>query len=81
MDSGQVLANFAPAKTVTALALSPDGSVIVGNDGSVWQAETGALLAQIPGFHAPARAVQFTRDGRSLIWQTADGILEVWRAP
>ena len=58
---------------VTALAISPDGKVLVSGSGfadptiRVWDAATGRLLRQLDGHTAWVCKLVFSRDGRQLI--------------
>jgi WD40 repeat protein len=79
--------NVATGKTVvnvsskaTQMVLSPNGQVLAGNDGSLWNATTGQLLGHLSGTLGPASHLAFTPDGRSLIVQTSEGVVEVWGA-
>ena len=67
--------------TTDAIVLSPDGQVIVGRDGTMWNANTGQPIDVLQGFRGPAVNFAFTPDGRQLIWQNDDGVIEVWRLP
>ena len=60
------------------MAFSPYGLVIAGLDGSLWEAETGRLLGQLPGRLGQASQIEFTADGRQPVRQTQTGILQVW---
>jgi len=52
--------------------------VIAGDDGSVWDAASGKFIAMLAATGGRASHLAFTLDGRYLIWQTADGVIEVW---
>ncbi len=62
----------------TQIALSPNGQVLVGDDGAVWDTASGALLTTLSQTGGRAAHLAFTPDGKTLIWQTGEGVGEVW---
>lgn len=79
MADGVLIGSF--ASTTTNIALSPDGQVIVGDEGTLWNANTLQPIEQLQGLRGPAVNFAFTPDGRSLIWQNSEGLIEIWRLP
>jgi hypothetical protein len=71
--------------TVTSVAFSPDGKLLVsGNiDRKVrlWDAATGQLVLQMQGHEKLVRAVAFSPDGRLLATGGFDGKVQLWDVP
>jgi WD40 repeat protein len=69
---------------LTALALSPDGRVLVSGSGyedptiRVWDAATGRLLVPLAGHTAWVCKLAFSKDGRRLISAATDQTLRFW---
>src|SRR5574341_303227 len=78
---GQPVAAFDPAKDMASIALSPNGQVIVGSEGSMWDASTGQPIDVLKNTRGPALGQAFTPDGKQLIRQTKDGVIEEWGVP
>ena len=78
---GQPSAAFDPAKAMISIALSPNGQVIVGNEGSLWDGATGQPIDALKNTRGPALSQAFTPDGKQLIRQTKEGVIEVWGIP
>jgi WD40 repeat protein len=78
---GSPAAAFDPAKGLTSITLSPNGQVIVGDEGSMWDASTGQPIDVLKNTRGPALSQAFTPDGKQLIRQTKDGVIEVWGIP
>ncbi len=76
--AGKWLFSF-PSKAAR-VALSANGEVLAGVDGSLWEAATGHLLGKLTGSLGPASAFGFTPDGHWLVWQTREGVVELWGA-
>ncbi len=79
LTDGSWLGSF--ASTTTEIILSPDGKIIVGNEGTLWNADTLQPIEQMRGLRGPAVNFAFTPDGQSLLWQNAEGLIEIWRLP
>jgi WD40 repeat protein len=76
LSDGSPSASF--DSTTDVIALSPNGEVILGRDGTMWSQANGRPLDMLRNLRAPAVDFAFTPDGRYLIWQTAGGVIEVW---
>jgi serine/threonine protein kinase/WD40 repeat protein len=69
---------------LTALALSPDGQVLVSGSGyedptiRVWEAATGRLLVRLNGHTGWVSRLLFTKDGRRLISAASDQTIRFW---
>jgi WD40 repeat protein len=68
-------------------AFSPDGQIVVVNDGfsaaALWSAETGQKLKTLAGFHRDGSALVFSSDGRRLLSGRNDSYISdllVWDA-
>ncbi|MBM2848554.1 MAG: hypothetical protein HW418_1496, partial [Anaerolineales bacterium] len=78
---GQPAAAFDPAKGLASIVLSPNGQVIVGDEGSLWDGSNGQPIDVLKNTRGPALSQTFTPDGRQLIRQTREGVIEVWGMP
>jgi WD40 repeat protein len=74
--SGKLLTKF--KSQASQIAISPEGTLLVGNDGSLWNADNGQLMGQLSGMDGSALRLAFTPDGRRLLWETQDRVVEVW---
>ena len=69
---------------LTALAISPDGRVLVSGSGfedpsiRVWDASTGRLLVRLDGHTAWVSRLAFSKDGHRLISAATDQTLRIW---
>ena len=69
---------------LTALALSPDGTILVSSTGEeattikVWNAQTGQFLKELDGHSGWVGDLAFSRDGRRLVSASADQSLRLW---
>jgi WD40 repeat protein len=75
-SDGGLLATF--DSTTDLIRLGPQGDFILGRDGTLWNVMTGQPIDQLPGLRGPAFHVAFTADGRRLVIQDDQGIIEVW---
>jgi len=67
----------------TYVAISPDGKVIAGDDGLLWDAETGQTIGQFQSLISPSQSstgmLTFTPDGRQLLtWDRLTDAVRVW---
>lgn len=69
---------YHPDKPTTALAVSPDGSIVAAGNASgeliFLDGKTGRFLSQITGNYASVRAIEFSDDGKKVATAGADGI-------
>jgi WD40 repeat protein len=69
-------------RTVTGLALSPDGKTlaVAGSGVELWQTATGQRIGATlpPAGHGRYRAVAFSPDGTMLVTLGADGTARIW---
>jgi len=75
-QSGERLAVFDSSTEV--VALSPDGELIVGADGSVWELATGVQIASMSVEDDRVRRLLFTPDGRFVVRHEWGGEVTVW---
>ena len=72
----------AHTESVSALALTPDGSRLVSGGGDatikIWDFQTGRELAVLPGHTERITALAVTPDGKRVISGSADKTLRVW---
>ncbi len=70
------------AHTATALAFSPDGTLLVSGDSEgdvqIWNAATGGLLATLKGHKLAVMDIAFAPDGRAFITGSRDGTVRAW---
>ncbi len=59
-----------------SMSVITNGSVIPGQDGTIWSLADGARLGRLDT--QPALEFAYTPDGSPIIWQRAGGIVEVW---
>jgi WD40 repeat protein len=81
IPGGALTAAFDPAKGMTSAALSPNGEVIVGNEGTLWGGTNGQPIGTLTGMRGPALAQWFTPDGKQLVRLTKEGVIEMWAMP
>ncbi len=67
----------------TAVAFSPDGSLVMTGDvrGGVasWRASDGAAQSRAAGHHAAIDRLAFSADGQKFASTSKDGVLKLWR--
>jgi WD40 repeat protein len=81
VGAGRLAATFEAPAGLASIALSPNGQVIVGNEGTIWNGANGQPISALSGTRGPALSQTFTADGKQLIRQTKSGVLEVWALP
>jgi WD40 repeat protein len=74
LRSREVAATFESSDP--SMSVITNGSVILGQDGTIWSLADGARLGRLDT--QPALEFAFTPDGSQIIWQRAGGIVEVW---
>ena len=67
---------------VNQIALSPDGSIVVGAVDDltirIWNSASGEELVRIMGHQAPVSAITFTPNNKYLLTASMDGTIRVW---
>jgi WD40 repeat protein len=74
LRSREVAATFESSDP--SMSVITNGSVILGQDGTIWSLTDGARLGRLDT--QPALEFAFTPDGSQIIWQRTGGIVEVW---
>jgi WD40 repeat protein len=76
---------LAHARQVQAVALSPDGSLLLtgGEDGKarLWRVSTGELVRELVGHEGPVLAVAFRGDGKAALTGGEDRKVRGWDVP
>jgi WD40 repeat protein len=71
--------------TVTVVAFSPDGKLLVsgGQDETVrlWRAATGEEICRLQGHRGAVRSLAFSADGKTLVSASDDATALVWDVP
>ena len=86
LQSRQLRGHTAP---VVALAIGPDGRTIASGSGDwrnpkqpgelkLWDAVSGASVADLKGHAGPVFSVAFSPDGKTLASGSADGLVKLW---
>ncbi len=69
-------------KVVRMIAISPDGQKIAGSYDNglitLWDATTGAMLAELQGHQEPVYGLDFSPNGAFLASASRDGTLRIW---
>jgi WD40 repeat protein len=76
MAEGSLVTTFAPSDPT--MQIRTNGLIIVGQDGTIWDATNGEYVGTLEGLHGSAIEFEFSVNGRDLIWQRAGGVVEVW---
>ena len=76
MASGQLIAGFDWG--AEAVAVSPDGKLAAGSDGRLVDMQTGETVGGLAGRRGRVLTLAFTPDGRRLVVQYADGVIDVF---
>lgn len=63
-----------------SIAINPTNDLIVGNDGSVWDFNTGEMIGLMPVRSIGVIKMQFTPDGMYLVRHLTTGEVEIWTA-
>jgi WD40 repeat protein/serine/threonine protein kinase len=64
--------------TAALFAVSPNGALIAGDDGSLWEVATGQRVGTLLDLRAPAERIIFTADGKQLLLHTVEGRTYTW---
>ena len=71
-----------PYRIVSHVEFINDGAQILsaggGDDALVWDAESGEIIATMPGHGKSARHMQLSGDGKTLLTQDFEGIVRIW---
>jgi WD40 repeat protein len=70
-----------PTDIITALAISPDNSLLVGGSWQkiwVWNLQSGAIIRTIEGLSHWVLSVAISPDGNTLVTGSADKTIKVW---
>jgi WD40 repeat protein/predicted Ser/Thr protein kinase len=59
------------------VAVSPDGRLIIGNTGALYDGASGQLIGSLLDVRSQADALTFTPDGGELIWHTPQGVMYI----
>lgn len=87
LNSGQEIASFPFTNewenAVGCVRLSPDGSLIAAGDTpgkfvNVWDRRTGEVIASFEGPLSEGRVVDFSPDGKYLVFSNGDDTVRVW---
>jgi WD40 repeat protein len=78
IDTFQLITTFGGSSAPGPVAITADGNVIAASDGTLWDANTGERVGALSGLRGPATYLAFTSDSQRLIWQTEDGVIDVW---
>ena len=74
--------DFADSNSITALAFSPDGNLLVSgakdNTVVVWDAQNGSLLKVLHGHTGAINSLAFSPDGKLLYSNAMDGTVVIW---
>ncbi|MEK6588968.1 MAG: hypothetical protein AABY97_09025, partial [Chloroflexota bacterium] len=74
--SGERSATF--EATASQIAVSPQGQLLVGDEGAIRDAESGRRLGTLLDLRASAAQLLFAANGRQLLWLTQDGRIYAW---
>lgn len=73
------------SKTVTSVAISPDGQTLVsGSDDKtikIWHLVTGELLRTLTGHSYPVHSVAISPDGKTIVSGSDDATIKIWGIP
>jgi WD40 repeat protein len=64
--------------TAKTMAISPDGTMFVGDDGAVRETETSQRTFTLLDLRASASTMYFTSNGEHLLWGTEQGTIYSW---
>ena len=71
-----------PYRIVSHVEFINDGAQILsaggGDEALVWDAESGEIIATMPGHGKSARHMQLSGDGKTLLTQDFEGIVRIW---
>ncbi|MEI7553733.1 serine/threonine-protein kinase [Candidatus Chlorohelix sp.] len=74
-----------PQNNITAMDISPDGSVIATSYSNAtlitWRAETGKELTRLTGFNGSVNGLRFSQDGKQLLGCGSASSLLIWNMP
>ena len=71
-----------PYRIVSHVEFINDGAQILsaggGDEALVWDAESGEIIATMPGHGKSARHMQLSGDGKALLTQDFEGVVRIW---
>jgi WD40 repeat protein len=80
--ANRVLAVMSSRRALTAISLSPDGSMLLGGDSAgtlhLWRVDTGAQVAELPGHTEEISSAEFSRDGKQALTASWDTTARIW---
>jgi len=83
-ETGRKVATLDDPGRALSVNFFPDGETVItrSTDGAArtWDAQTGALLAVMPGHDGPVSSAYFSEDGRWIATTAEDGVTRVWEA-
>ncbi|MGE3368005.1 MAG: toll/interleukin-1 receptor domain-containing protein [Rhizobiaceae bacterium] len=82
LDSGLETARVSNGKSITSMAVSPDGRLLAASDATgliaLWEVQTLTKLRSLRGHQAEVRKIAFSPDGATLLTGGRDGTARIW---